>query len=426
MFNFEAKQAESTENDVGELLELASRLSPISELSDANKLTICKSATVVSVNPSTKLTGDKEHRWFTYLLEGQVETSNARDKDETESISANSDRALQPVLREFSSHHMIKTSTTAQLVRFGRELFDILLHEQQKSATKVTDVRVTELDNVIFDEIVESFSSRSINLVCDPTISRKVTVLLQSGSVGIPELSRALASDPALTASTLYEANKSAGPGETTQTMRGAITRLGVESASKLAQTITTNDEQSWKAASPLLEEHMTYYQRRAALTGAICQVFAKSLRHMSAERAHLIGLMADIGELVVLSHANQHADRFTDAQSLQNSVKNLREVVGMWLLSTWGFNDQFIEAIESSRDFYRNHTGEITYADLVTAALLTIENELPEGTTKSIPSVVNLLLPRKLQQAGIDLQDPKSILKQAMVELKAQRSLLA
>ena len=170
----------------------------------------------------------------------------------------------------------------------------------------------------------------------------------------------------------------------------------------------------------------MTYYQRRAALTGAICQVFAKSLRHMSAERAHLIGLMADIGELVVLSHANQHADQFTDAQSLQNSVKNLREIVGMWLLSTWGFNDQFIEAIESSRDFYRNHTGEITYADLVTAALLTIENELPEGTTKSIPSVVNLLLPRKLQQAGIDLQDPKSILKQAMVELKAQRSLLA
>jgi len=106
--------------------------------------------------------------------------------------------------------------------------------------------------------------------------------------------------------------------------------------------------------------------------------------------------------------------------------VRNLREVVGMWLLSAWGFNEHFIEAVELSRDFYRNHSGEITYADLVTAALLTIESELPEGENKSIPSVVNLLLPRKLQQAGIDLQDPKQILHQAAEELKALHNLMA
>ena len=96
-----------------------------------------------------------------------------------------------------------------------------------------------------------------------------------------------------------------------------------------------------------------------------------------------------------------------------------------MWLLSAWGFNQNFIEAVESARDFYRNHTGDISYADLVTAALLIIESEMPEGDNKSIPSVVNLLLPRKLQQAGIDLQNPKLILQQAASELKALHTLL-
>jgi len=169
----------------------------------------------------------------------------------------------------------------------------------------------------------------------------------------------------------------------------------------------------------------MVNYHRRATLTAAICKVFAKSVPHLTDERAHLIGLMADIGELMVIGHANKHPEKFTDAESLNSSVRNLREPVGMWLLSVWGFNENFVEAVESARDFYRNHTGEITYADLVTAALLTIESELPEGENKSVPSVVNLLLPRKLQQANIDLSNPQPILQLAAAELQELQQLL-
>ncbi len=408
---------------MGQLLALAARLTPISELNEANRLTICKSASVVNMNRSTDIAANKEHRWFTYLLEGQVDVVNAKEKDSSESLNSGSDRALQPVLKEFTQHHSIKTKTTAQLVRFGRELFDILLNEQQKSATTVHDIRVSANDNIIFDDIVAAFEQRAVSLHCQADIGQRISSLVAKGSMGIPELSRTLASDPALTACTLHEANKLAGAGETTQTMRGAITRLGVESANALAVRIP--GEQQWKAANPVLEQHMAIYQRRTTLTAAICKVFAKSLPHLSDERAHLIGLMADIGELMVLGHANNHPEQFADAEALHASARNLREIVGMWLLSAWGFNANFIEAVESARDFYRNHTGEITYADLVTAALLTIESEIPEGEDKSIPSVVNLLLPRKLQQAGIDLQNPQQILQQAAIELKALHELL-
>jgi len=405
------------------MLALAAKLSPINELNEANRLTICKSATLVNVNRSTALAANKEHRWFTYLFDGQVEVRNAKEKENTESVSINTERAMQPVLNEFTQHHSIATKTTATLVRFGRELFDILLKEQQKNATKVHDVRVSDKDNIIFDSIIESFEQRAVNLNCQPEIGSKIAILVQRGTMGIPELSLALAADPALSAHTMHEANKIANAGETTQTMRGAITRLGVESANQLAVKIPA--EQQWKTTNPVIEKHMANYQRRATLTAAICKVFAKQVPHLTDERAHLIGLMADIGELQIIGHANKNPDEFTDAEVLHASVRNLREAVGMWLLSAWGFNQNFIEAVASARDFYRNHTGDISYADLVTAALLTIESELPEGENKSIPSVVNLLLPRKLQQAGIDLQNPQAILQQAAGELQDLQQLL-
>lgn len=425
MFNFDSKSsaaADTESNDISELIALAARLSPISELNEANRLTICKSATLVNLNRSTALAANKEHRWFTYILEGQVEVRNAKDKDDLDTVEANTSRAAQPVLKEFTQQHSVATKTTATLVRFGQELFDILLKEQQKNATKSHDVRVYEKDNVVFDSIVEAFEQRTVSLSCQGEVGRKIAALINNGTTGIPELSLALAADPALTAHTMHEANKLTA-GETTQTMRGAITRLGVESVNQLAVKIPA--DQPWQPANPIIEQHMANYQRRTTLTSAICKVFARSVPHLTDERAHLIGLMADIGELMVIDHANKNPDEFTDAESLQGSARNLREAVGSWLLGAWGFNENFIEAAESARDFYRNHTGEITYADLVTAALLTIESELPEGENKSVPSVVNLLLPRKLQQAGIDLQNPQLILEQAAAELNELQQLL-
>jgi len=427
VFNFDSKSsaaADTESNDISQLLSLAARLSPINELNEANRLTICKSATLVNVNRSTSLEANKEHRWFTYLFEGQVEIRNTKDKDEVEAINTNTDRAMQAVLKEFTQHHLIATKTTATLVRFGRELFDILLKEQQKNATKAHDVQVSAADNVIFDSIVEAFQNKTVNLNCQGDTGTKLAALVQQGSMGIPELSLALAADPALTAHTVHEANKLAAKGETTQTMRGAITRLGVESAKQLAVKIPS--EHKWTAANPVIEKQMLNYKRRTTLTAAICKSFAKQVPHLTDERAHVIGMMADIGELLIIGHANENSDQFTDAETLTSSIRNLREIVGIWLLSAWGFNENFIEAAESARDFYRNHTGDITYADLVTAALLTIETELSDDEDKSVPSVVNLLLPRKLQQAGIDLQNSQLILQQAAGELQELQKLLS
>ena len=68
-----------------------------------------------------------------------------------------------------------------------------------------------------------------------------------------------------------------------------------------------------------------------------------------------------------------------------------------------------------NSRDWYRNHPGEITAADLHTSALLVIHGATPESEQSSIPNANNLLLARRLQQAGIDLTSPEKIMQAAI-----------
>jgi len=153
--------------------------------------------------------------------------------------------------------------------------------------------------------------------------------------------------------------------------------------------------------------------------------VLAKSLPDLKAEVATLIALTSNIGELQIITHANRMPELFQDDAELEAVVDNLRIIVSSWLMSAWDFPEEFVRAANIARDWYRNHTGEIGYADLVTASLLIIQSQTPDDLPSSIPSVDNLLLARRLVQAGIDLKAPEEIMAQASNKLVNVQSLL-
>ena len=177
--------------------------------------------------------------------------------------------------------------------------------------------------------------------------------------------------------------------------------------------------------ANDVVEKRFRRYIQRTTLSAAIVQVLAKELPDLKPEVAQLIALTADIGELLVLTHANAHADQFTEEQDLASVIENLRPILSVWLLNSWDFPESFIDASTTSRDWYRNLSGEITYTDLVTASLLIIQAEIPDSEHSSIPSADNLLLARRLQQAGIDLKSPGEIVRAATNRLVSVQSLL-
>lgn len=422
VFKSDSNPTVSNADENGTLvLAAAGAVSPVNELNAINRVAICKTASVVHVQRNDQIKPENSHRWMMFLVEGSLTLYSG--KEEVGVINARTSDALQPLFLDKGAYQSARTSTVAKIVKFGREQLDILLREQQKNAISVMDVQVGELDNLIFDDIVEAMEKNAATLASSSDTAAKI-LASYGGVAGIPELAEVIQCDPGLSAHIVNVANKvDASTSESTSSIRGAITRLGVEETQRnIASLLQSN---TIVPASLIVEKRLRRYIQRTVLSSAIVQVLAKELPHLKPEVAMLVALTADVGELLILTYANKYAERFSDEQQLAAVIENLRVILSGWLMSAWDFPDEFVETCHTARDWYRNHNGEITYTDLVTAALLIIQSEMPDSEHSSIPSANNLLLARRLQQSGIDLTSPGEIVKAATSRLVTVQALL-
>lgn len=394
---------------------------PISELNAINRVAICKSATVVHVQRNDQIKPENSHRWLMYLVEGSLTLYSG--KEEVGVIAARTPEALQPLFLDKGAYQSARPHALAKIVRFGREQLDILLKEQQKNAVSVLDVQVGKLDNLVFDDILSAMNDHSISLAIAPTSAANIMNSYRHVG-GIPELADVIQSDAGLAAHIINAANKvDANVNESTSSIRGAITRLGVKETRRcVAHLLESN---TMKPANEVINNRFNRYVQRTTLSVAIVQVLSNEVAHLKPEVATLVALSADIGELLTLTYANKHHEHFVDDQSLATVIENLRVILSSWLITSWDYPKNFIEAAYNSRDWYRAHSGEITYTDLVTASLLIIQSVSPDAEHSSIPNADNLLLARRLQQAGIDLQSPGGIIQAAKSRLGALRAIL-
>ncbi len=403
------------------LLKAAGSVSPVNELNQPNQAALCRTGKVVHVQRNDQLQPEAANRWLMYLVEGSLQLYSG--KEEVGSISARTSDAAQPLFQDKTAYTMAKTSAIAKVVKFGREQLSILLSEQQKNAIHVVDVHTTASDNLLLDDIITTMSSGKLKLATYGDAARKI--LMNVGTINaVPELSEVILTDPGLTAHVLRVTNHAdAGGTDAAHSVRGAISRLGVEDTKLNMIELLKNN--TIVPANEVIANRYKRYIQRTTLSAAIAQVLAGSVPNLKAEQAALVAMMSDIGELLVLTHANKFADQFDDDAVLGSSIENLRSIMNGWVLSMWEFSEEYIDASYTARDWYRNHSGEINYTDLVTASLLIIQAEMPEAEHSSIPAVDNLLLARRLQQAGIDLKAPTDIVRAATSKIVDTQQLL-
>lgn len=421
MFKSESSKVvqNSDENDAL-LLSAAGNVSPVNELNAQNRAALCKTATITHMQRNDQLKPENSHRWLMYLVEGSLALYSG--KEEIGTLKARTPEVLQPLFLD-KTYQSVKSTAMSKVVRFGREQMDILLREQQKNAIRVEDVEVDALDNTLFDQIVTDMHKRDIKLPSFGESSAKILTKSNETTV-IPELAEIIQSDPGLSAHIVHVANRAEGAkSEPVQTIRGAISRLGVEATtSSIADLLRAN---TIIPANKIIENRFRQYIQRSWLASAISHVLAKEIAHLKADVASLVALTSDIGELMVIGYANRNEELFDTEEKLTSCITHLRGVCSSWLLSEWDFSSEFVESAETARLWYRNLSGEISYADLVTAALLIIQSEMPESEHSSIPSADNLLLARRLQQSGIDIKTPGNIVREATTRLVGVQSLL-
>ena len=416
----QAQQQEPNEN-LALLQAAAASVSPVNELNEANQLALARTATVSHMSRNEAMKPENAHRWLMYLVEGSV--SLFQGKDEVGQLAARTPDALQPLFQNKESYQSIKCPAMATIVKFGREQLDILLREQQKNAVSVVDVHVSEFDNLIFDAIAADIQSNKLQLAALGENSARVLGAMRA-QVGAPELAEVVQTDPGLTSYIMRLANRAegAGAGDSLRTMRGAISRLGLKGAAEgIAGRLR---ESTLICENPIVDNRFKRYIRRSNYAGTIAFLLSKELPHLQPDEANLCAQMSDIGELAVITYANQHTDKFDSDEQLVSCIENLRGVLSSWILSAYGFPQAFIDSTLIARDWYRNHAGDIEYTDLVTAALLIIQKEMPESEQSSIPSADNLLLARRLQQAGIDIKAPAAIVQSATARMAGVQQL--
>lgn len=402
------------------LLKSTSRLLPINELNAQNREALCKTASIVVMQRNDQIKTENTHRWLMYLIDGSLTLYNG--KEEVGTLNAKTPDSFRPLFED-KSFTSVKASALAKVARFGREQLDILTKEQQKNAINVVDVEVSELDNLLFDDMLADIQHNKVSLASFPESTAKILGSLKQKG-GIPELAEFIQTDPGLATHVVLAANRAEGSSaEPIQTIRGAISRLGLEHTTvTITELLRAN---TMMPSSKIIEARFRRYINRTQLAAAICWVLARELQHLKPDVAMLSALTADIGELMVITYANQHAEQIADEETLANSISNLRSICSCWLLGTWDFSPEIIQVAETARLWYRNLPGEISYADLVTAALLIIQSEMPETERSSIPSADNLLLARRLQQAGIDILSPADIIKNATSRMMGATRLL-
>ncbi len=422
MFKSDNNAAVSSDDENSILvLSAAGTVSPVSELNAINRAALCKSATVLHVQRNDQVKPEGANRWLMYLVEGTISLYNG--KDEVGTLAANTSQALKPLFSDKNEYQLVKTSSVAKIVKFGREQLDILLREQQKNAIKVVDVPVGPLDNLVFDSVLAEIQSNKVTLASFSDTAKKI-LISHSQVGGIPELAEVIQSDPGLSAHIVHSANKTeGGAGDSITSIRGAISRLGVENTQRAIEALLRAN--TIVASNEVIERRFKRYIQRTALSTAIVQVLVKQVGELKPETATLVALLSDIGELMIITHANKMHEHFTEETQLVEVITNLRPILSSWLLSNWDFPAEFIDSADIARDWYRNHTGEISYTDLVTASLLIIQSEMPDGQPSSIPSANNLLLARRMQQAGIDIKAPADIMRDATSKLVNVQTLL-
>ncbi len=191
-----------------------------------------------------------------------------------------------------------------------------------------------------------------------PTVVIEVLNLCEREDIGISEIAKVLARDPALAAKVLRIANSAFyGVRAQVTTVDRAISILGINATLSLALSFSFvgNLSKSRKAGF----DHSAYW-RRSAITGAAARSLAEWTNKMSRDELFLAGLLQDIGMLVLnealpetygnlIASANQQHARLVELET--ESLGTDHGTVGSWMLERWKLPKNLIQSVAASHN---------------------------------------------------------------------------
>ncbi|MAK92262.1 MAG: histidine kinase [Oceanospirillaceae bacterium] len=219
------------------------------------------------------------------------------------------------------------------------------------------------------DDIVAKIKNDQLVLPTLPEIALQVQEIAEDAATTIPQLTKIIAQDPAMTARIIKVTNspliRTSSP---VTDLNTAISRLGIDFTSNLCVGLAM--EQMFQATHDIIDKRMRSCWSRAMEVAATCQVLARHYTRLQPDQALLAGLIHQIGMLPILSYAEDNADLLHDSISLDLVLEKLHPSLGSYILRSWDFQPDL--ALVPKEYLNLKHTADSAdYTDLVQVATL-------------------------------------------------------
>lgn len=228
---------------------------------------------------------------------------------------------------------------------------------------------MSKLAEKVQKELIQAIESDELVLPTLPEVALKVREAAENPDIGIPQLSKVIGNDAALTAriikvvnSPLLRTNK-----EITN-LQMAVSRLGINYTCNLATGLAM--EQMFQATSDVVDRKMREVWNKSTEIAGICHVLCKHYTRLLPDQATLAGLVHQIGVLPILTYAEEHNELLADSISLNHVIEQIHPIIGDKILRTWEFPELIAMVPSQYLDFSRD-SAKVDYVDIVQVATL-------------------------------------------------------
>ena len=228
---------------------------------------------------------------------------------------------------------------------------------------------MSKLAEKVQQELIHAIENDELVLPTLPEVALRVREAAEDPGVGIPQISKVIGNDAALTAriikvvnSPLLRSNK-----EITD-LQMAVSRLGINYTCNLATGLAM--EQMFQATSDVVDRKMREVWNKSTEIAGICHVLCKHYTRLAPDQATLAGLVHMIGILPILTYAEEHSELLADSISLNHVIEKIHPIIGDRILRAWDFPEQIACIPSQYLDFQRN-SAKVDYVDIVQVATL-------------------------------------------------------
>lgn len=321
--------------------------------------------------PGEKIITRGSNDEFSFFLVSGTLKLIARD-GQTAIIKADSASAKQPITQLKPRHYDVVADGMVTYLKINTQVLENLSIGVQTAAAGIQVENEPGNADVYF-QLYHDIKSDHVVLPSLSDIANRINKAISiTEPISARQLSDMVLTDPAIAAKLIklsYASRADADEGEI-EDIGQVINRLGLHKVTEVVRVLSVKDV--FKPVNQFQNQLIKEVWQESIYISAIAAVLAEVSEQLDPKKAQLVGLVHNIGAILILDCLDKDKSLVADANQMRAIITELGSNIGAMLLDKWGFPEPFVNAAKDSQQWKRtNESKPLDYCDLVILAKL-------------------------------------------------------